>query len=197
VSEWIFLRHGESEANLARVFSGHQDVALTSKGQKQAHAAGLKIRDMLEGRPLPMVLSSDLNRAKHTAELAIAAAGIATNIDCHIALRERNLGQWEGESIDKIKASGARTALHSWTGRAPGGESLFDLANRAVDFLATIDAAERILLVGHGGLIRVLLGLIDGQPTTEIGLTNIPNAFPIARKIHSHRWAEIAQALKG
>jgi broad specificity phosphatase PhoE len=52
-----------------------------------------------------------------------------------------------------------------------------------------------ILLVGHGGLIRVLLGLIDDTPTDQIGKLNIPNAVPIERTIADGRWGKILSAL--
>jgi bisphosphoglycerate-dependent phosphoglycerate mutase len=49
--------------------------------------------------------------------------------------------------------------------------------------------------VGHGGLIRVLLGLIDDTPTDQIGKLNIPNAVPIERTIADGRWGKILSAL--
>ena len=197
MSTWIFLRHGESVANHARVFSGHHDVPLTGLGVSQARQAGIALISLLRGTKLDAALSSDLQRAKHTAELALEEAGLSIQLVCEPALRERHLGRWQGESIDKLKQSGERDILHTWTGQAPGGESLQQVATRAVNLLASLPNHSTTLLVGHGGLIRALLGLIDGTDTEDIGKLNIPNAQPIVREIPDGRWSEIADILTG
>jgi len=197
VSLWIFLRHGESEANQKRVFSGHQDVALTQKGEAQAQAAGLTLIETLQGQSLSRVLSSDLQRAVRTAELSLESAAQTQEIHQTTALRERHLGEWQGESIDKLKAQGSRAVLHRWTGHAPGGESLEALAIRSVTYLAGLDEQTTNLLVGHGGLIRVLLGLLDGEEKATIGRVNIPNAVPIVREVSSGKWADLLRELTG
>ena len=124
MNQWIFLRHGESEANKARVFSGHQDVALTARGRDQAVKAGIQIQRLLGQHTLDSVWSSDLQRARNTAQLALSAANIDCAIQEHTALRERHLGDWQGQSIDRLKPTGERDILLAWKGAAPGGESL-------------------------------------------------------------------------
>jgi alpha-ribazole phosphatase len=197
VSHWIFLRHGESEANRARVFSGHHDVGLTARGEAQARKAGREIAELLGGRRLDQVLSSDLQRAVRTAVLATKAAEQTATIRHYPSLRERHLGEWQGKSIDKLKASGERAILHTWHGCAPGGESLAELAQRSLTTLAQLEPVENVLLVGHGGLIRVLIGLLDGLDTTLIGPMNIPNGIPILRDVPGGRWTDIATELSG
>ena len=197
MSQWIFLRHGESEANRARVFSGHHDVGLTALGETQARQAGREIGELLGEAQLDLVLSSDLQRAVRTAVLATDAAEQTADVLCDPSLRERHLGEWQGESIDKLKASGERAILHTWHGCAPGGESLAALAQRSITTLAHLEPAENVLLVGHGGLIRVLIGLLDGLDTTLIGPMSIPNGIPILRVVPSGRWADIATKLSG
>lgn len=194
---WIFLRHGESEANKARVFSGHQDVPLTDFGRQQATAAGVKIRELLGEQPLHMAWSSDLQRAVETAQRCLDAAGINLPLQIDKALRERHLGAWQGQDIDRLKTKGARKVLTSWNGAAPGGESLAEMSKRALRLLETIDESGPVLLVGHGGLIRALVGLIDGTPLEEIGHLNILNAAPISRTIRPEQWGEIARRIAG
>lgn len=195
MNRWIFLRHGESEANRARVFSGHHDVALTHRGREQASRAGLEIQTLLSGTPLNAVWSSDLQRAQETADRALQAAEINIPVRTHPGFRERHLGEWQGQSIDVLKASGERDILHTWTGSAPGGESLAALSLRATELLVTIRVDGPVLLVGHGGLIRALLGLLDDTPLEQIGQLNIPNAVPIERTIADDRWHKILSAL--
>ena len=194
---WVFLRHGESEANKARRFSGHKDVALTEFGCHQARTAGAELRTLLKHQRLWAAFSSDLQRARDTARLALEAASIEVPLTEHAALRERCLGAWEGQAIDAIRNSDDGKKLISWNGHAPGGESLADVANRAVELLSEIQPQGPVLIVAHGGLIRALLGLIDGTPLDEIGQVNIPNAVPIAREINSEQWAEISTRLSG
>jgi len=197
VNRWIFLRHGESEANRARVFSGHQDVSLTEHGRTQAKAAGLLLKQMLGNERQLTAWSSDLRRAKETAEIALASGHFDCTLQCDPALRERHLGEWQGCSIDVIKQSGKRERLLTWHGSAPGGESLAQIALRSIALLASIEANGPVLVVAHGGLIRTLLGLLDNSPKTEIGLVVIPNAEPIERSIANGRWTEILGDLKG
>ena len=197
MNRWIFLRHGESVANQNRVFSGHEDVDLTDKGIRQAMEAGPTVSAILNGDPINQVLSSDLQRARKTAQLVIQSAGLHNHIEQSPALRERHLGAWQGRSIDELKKQGARSILHSWTGRAPNGESLAELAHRSVRFLSQVPDTSCTLLVGHGGLIRTLLGLIDGTKRSEIGKLNIPNAVPFTRLIETKRWEQLLTELSG
>jgi broad specificity phosphatase PhoE len=199
VTRWIFLRHGESEANASRVFSGHQDVELTRHGRTQASNAGATVSRILDSTSLQRVFSSDLQRAKITAEIVLDTLNSPLVIEVTETLRERHLGAWQGESIDKLKATGAKAELLTWHGKAPGGESLFEVALRALSYLMTIDDGKPgpHLLVGHGGLIRTLIGLIDDAPLEEIGLTNINNAEPIVRDIESGLWTRIHTRITG
>ena len=111
------------------------------------------------------------------------------------ALRERNLGKWQGQSIEKLKESGDRLLLHQWSGHAPDGESLEALARRSVVFLSQLKSRPITLLVGHGGLIRVLIGLLDGTDRNAIGRVDIPNAVPIIRDVDPETWAHLNDEL--
>ena len=197
MTQWIFLRHGESEANKARVFSGHQDVALTAFGRSQATKAGIEIQQILGDAHLSAVWSSDLERARHTAHLALSSAKIDCPVNEHAALRERHLGDWQGQSIDRLKETGERDVLLTWEGAAPGGESLAQICARAVALLATLPTQGPTLLVAHGGLIRGLLGLLDGDGKNEIGKRHVANAVPIVRWVPNGRWIEILRNLNG
>ena len=196
MTQWIFLRHGESVANKRRVFSGHQDVPLTDVGRTQAIEAGVQIQNLLGHVELASAWSSDLVRAEETAKLALAAARFDCQLHSHSALRERHLGDWQGQSIDALKQSGEREILFTWQGHAPGGESLKDISMRAVPFLNSIPPIGPILIVAHGGLIRALLGLLDRTERAHIGKLNIANAQPIERWVPEQRWLEIFDELR-
>ena len=197
MNQWIFLRHGESIANQQRVFSGHQDVELTEHGREQAIQAGVQIKQLLRGQVPHTAWSSDLIRARETATLALSAAHFDCTLNIDPALRERNLGDWQGHCIDALKASGERDILLTWKGHAPGGESLADISLRAVQLLKSLPQQGPILIVAHGGLIRALVGLLDGTDREQIGRVNIPNAQPIERWVSDVRWTQIFRELSG
>lgn len=189
MTRWILLRHGQSTANADGVFSGHQDVPLTLHGYEQALSAGRVLRNERIGR----VVSSDLMRAADTA--AAAMAGRAFGMRTTPALRERDLGAWTGRPIREVYDGVGYRGLRSLHAGAPGGECLADVARRALPYLHAIDDGRPTLVVGHGGLLRVLLGLADGTPEDEIGQRYIPNALPIVRELPRGRWGELAASL--
>ncbi len=194
-SIWLFLRHGESTANAARRLSGWEDVALTSRGQSQARSAGRE----LATRALSRVLTSDLRRAHHTAEICLREWTAqrqepAPEIEVHEALRERNLGTFQGQELDHLRASGQTALLLGWASRPPQGESHADLAARALPLLASLpEETGPTLLVAHGGLLRTLLGLLDGTPLDQIGQNRIANATVIERRLAPGHWSDLSQ----
>ena len=191
MARWTFVRHGETRANAERWLSGWVDVGLTERGRGQARRAG----EALAGQGYAQRWVSDLRRARQTARVMSEPLAL-TEGDWRAspALRERTLGRWEGASLDGLRASGEMGRLLSWRGRAPGGESQHDLALRAVGFLASLDSVDT-LIVSHGGVIRGLLGLVDGVDVEQIGVHRIANGVPHNREIESGRWTEILQAL--
>lgn len=87
------VRHGESEANAKGILQGQKDYPLTPKGEEQA----LIISNELKGINFDAIFSSDLLRAKRTAEIIAVERKLAVNTTK--MLRERNYGRLEG--LDK------------------------------------------------------------------------------------------------
>ena len=191
--EWIFIRHGESTANAQSVFSGQTDVDLTPTGWVQAQTAGRSLRKLLGGGSLSALWSSDLRRAYQTAVGVREGGAFTVPIQTHPALREQHLGEWEGRRIAAIERDHPDRSLMAWEYRAPGGESLAEVARRGVKLLRAIRPDGPACIVGHGGLIRALIGLLDDIPTASIGSVEIPNAVPIVRRIARERWDRIAR----
>lgn len=183
---WTFVRHGESEANAGGWLSGHQDVPLTERGVAQARQAARQLVDT----SFDQCWTSDLQRAHRTARLILAERP-SPELQISPQLRERALGSWEGRDKAELRADGSMAHLLTWEGTAPGGESHRDLAERAVPFLASIDQGVDTLVVAHGGLIRVLIGLLDGLPEDEIGRHAYANAVPHQREVAAGGWASL------
>jgi broad specificity phosphatase PhoE len=157
------VRHAESEANKARVFSGHSDPGLTELGRRQAAAVGQR----LAGEAVQRVVSSDLRRASETGKEIARALDVPHDSDPR--LREMFYGEWEGktqeEIVERDRDVWERLARPSADFRAPGGESVAEVRERVHSAYLEIVAAhagEEAVLVAHGNAIGLLLvALLD------------------------------------
>ena len=183
MARWTFLRHGESVANAGGWLAGHRDVDLTERGVAQARAAADPLGDV----PFTRVWCSDLLRARRTCALALPDA----TPEISAALRERTIGEWDGMDRAALHGVGAFEVLWSWDGRPPGGESHADLAERVLAALAAGDTGEDTLVVGHGGMMRAVLGLLDGRDRAVIGKIRYPNCAIQTREVPVGGWAAL------
>ena len=159
----LLIRHGESDGNVQRKFSGFKDVDLTEKGIWQAERLAYR----LKGLQVDVVYCSDLKRAIHTADIVFGNRNIDMLTNPH--LREMNFGIWEGMTFEEIKIKeGAK--FTSWMENPdersiiPQGESLAILNERVMTGVNRIlqehknEAKDKtIAIVCHGGAIRIIL----------------------------------------
>lgn len=186
---WSFMRHAQSVANAEGWYAGTRDVTLTELGERQARAAGRE----LARTPFERVFSSDLMRAYRTAELALASRDVP--VVQSQALRERSCGAWEACAVAEIENDGRIDVLLSFRARPPGGESLHDVAVRALRWLATVDTSSDTLVVAHGALIRSVIGVLDRTPEHHIGDFRPRNCEIIRRDVPVGHWAELLEGL--
>jgi broad specificity phosphatase PhoE len=158
------VRHGQTAANLERVWHGSIDTPLTEAGREQARRVALWLA--AHQRETAALYASPLTRALHTAR-AIAAA-LAREVREEKDLTEFCLGDWEGRRYSDLHRN-----EHMWERMSqdpdyapPGGESQRRVATRIVGALRRIAAAhpgERVIAVSHGGAMTLGLGLLlDG-----------------------------------
>jgi len=159
------VRHGQVVGHETPSYNGHADVALTEYGIVQYQ----ELRDRLQDAGITACYSSDLSRCATGADIICASLDIRPHLDAR--LRELNIGIWEGmtwsEIIEKYPLEWNARLEDIVNYRVPEGESLLDLADRAVPALQEIVAAhkgENILVVGHGGMNRTLLLDAIGAP---------------------------------
>jgi len=155
---FYIIRHGETAHNAAGRLQGHVDVALAERGRQQAAAAAL----VLKGRPVAQLYSSDLLRARQTAEIIGDQLGLPVQLEPR--LREVNVGDWGNLTAAEIQAKHPevlgqmrRDPEHT---RYPGGESYGELANRVMEALtdlATAHAGQTVAVVTHGGALRAIM----------------------------------------
>lgn len=155
MKQLYFVRHGESELNRDKKWSGQTDTPLTAKGHEQAKLAGrdAKTRSL----QFDLIVSSPLERALNTAQHIAAALGYPeSQINTSDLLKERYFGQLEGTPhtfrVDSLYA------LRESSVDKYGSESLADLQKRAetaLDYLHSLDQ-ETILVVAHSSFGRSL-----------------------------------------
>lgn len=151
------VRHGESEANAAKRYAGQTDSPLTERGREQARAVAAALRAVRFDR----VVSSDLSRARDTAEIIAREHGL--RVEVFPELREIHVGEAAGRAIEDAKQRFDRGpgTFQQW----PGGESLEEVRDRVVSALERIVAAspgKTICVVGHGGVTRILVSHVMG-----------------------------------
>ncbi len=160
-----FARHGETEANREKRFSGRRDTPLTDKGREQARAVGEILNREVGMRPALNFVSSPLKRARTTMEIVRETLGLPQNgyvTDARI--EEIDLGLWdhltsaEARALDPAQFD-ARAA-DKWDVAVPGGENYQQVAARATQWAESL--AADTFAVSHGALTRILRGLFLG-----------------------------------
>ena len=169
---WV-MRHGEAEGNvLGLLDSGPKKFHLTSKGKKEVECSVAQLKKSLAGRHerIDLIFSSDVTRAKETAEIAEGVLGIKkTAFD--VRLREIRVGrEYEGRSANIYDAHFSTYEDH-FEKKLSGGESLRDVRARAWKFFKECEAKHKgknILIVSHGDPIWVLEQAAGGITEQEL-----------------------------
>ncbi|NMB67435.1 MAG: histidine phosphatase family protein [Chloroflexi bacterium] len=178
MSELWLVRHGETDWNRERRLMGQLDIPLNAEGILQA----AELAASLQGQPFDVLVSSDLLRARQTAETLAAALNLPLHLDPR--LREEHLGAWQGLTIDEIQArypgQWEQRRADPPDFRPPGeGETIAEMAARACAAMDEIAAAHprgRVLVVSHGILIAALLCRANNLPLARIFEHNPANA---------------------
>jgi broad specificity phosphatase PhoE len=141
------LRHGETEWSLNGRHTGVTDIPLTENGRKLAR----QLQPILAREKFVMVLTSPLQRARETCELA----GLGTLASVDRDLMEWNYGEYEGLTTEQIRQT--RPDWSVFRDGCPGGESPLQVsvrADRIISRVRTVDG--NVALFSHGHILRVL-----------------------------------------
>lgn len=180
----LLVRHGESTWNASGRIQGQAPhPGLTLRGVHQAS----KCARLLAGTTASALYTSDLRRAVQTAAPIGRALGLEPVADPR--LRERAFGDLQGMAVSVLDAgrSGiAQGRVADADAAPPGGESVRALYRRASSFLAGAlerhgDAEGDLVLVCHGGVIRVLVAWLDGTGPDEMAWCPLGNATVTVR----------------
>ena len=135
----LLVRHGETDWNAGRRWQGHTDVPLNARGRAQAAA----LAEELAADPPSAIYTSDLSRARETAEIVGTQLGVPVILEPR--LREIHVGSREGLTAEEV---GDR----EWDGEPHAEHGVRVLA--AVRDVAAAHPNGRVLVVAHGGSLR-------------------------------------------
>jgi len=160
VSHILFVRHAETD--MAGRFCGHLDPALNDRGRAQLPRLLEQLRQRRFERRFERIFSSDLTRARQTAEAVAHPSGL--EVVCRPGLREISFGDWEGLSWTEIEMRDPELARR-WVEEyphfpAPGGETFecFRMRVRTeIEFLTDRTEQSSAVVVTHAGFLRVAL----------------------------------------
>ncbi len=146
----LVVRHGETDWSLSLQHTGRTDVPLTPHGEEQAAA----LRPRLAAWHPALVLSSPLERARRTAELA----GLEPELDS--GLLEWDYGVYEGRTTDEIRAELDDPSWTVWNATSGLGETVDDVGRRAEGVvervLPFVESGQDVALFAHAHLLRIL-----------------------------------------
>ena len=185
----IYLtRHGQTEWNKADIMQGWQNSPLTHLGKKQVCQLGERLKSIF----FDAIFTSDSDRAFHTAE--IITQNRKQEINRIAALREINLGEWEGRSISEFKQSNPIEYQNFWKSphlyTSSTGENFFDVKERVIPAIEKIIhqyPQECVLIVVHTVVVKIILAYFDNVPIQK--LWNLPFIHPTSLSIiqtHNH-----------
>ena len=170
------IRHGQVAGYDQPRYNGQADVGLTDVGLEQYHV----LKERLAGNPISACYTSDLSRCAIGANIICDRFGIEPVR--RPELRELNIGVWEGLTWQEI----AQRWPMEWQARlsdlvnyrVPQGENLLDVEARVMPVIAEIverHKGQEILVVGHGGVNRIVLLSAIGAPLA--GMFNIEQNY--------------------
>jgi len=168
MTKLYLIRHGQTDWNVEGRYQGQTDQPLNATGRAQAE---MLARQLVPAQ-LKAIYSSDLKRALETAQIVAAFLRLTVQLDPR--LREISLGEWEGHVVSDIaeryQAAWANRARNPLEARAPGGESIAEVAARVAAAAGDIVArhpAGPVLVVSHGLALAALICQARQRPLAE------------------------------
>jgi len=183
VGRLLLWRHGRTEFNATARLQGQVDIPLDDVGRWQARTAAAA---MLARHTPTRIVSSDLDRARETAQALGRMAGVVVEVDARV--RERGFGEWEGLSGAEIAERWPEDYALWRAGGEPtrvGAETRQVVARRTAEAITELSRAmsrdETLVVVSHGAAISSAVGELLGMPAAWRGMAGMHNAH----------WAEV------
>jgi 2,3-bisphosphoglycerate-dependent phosphoglycerate mutase len=180
----VLIRHGKSEFNLKKIFTGWMDAPLADQGKAEAHHAA----ENLKGFHFDIAFTSALSRAQDTLQIVLEDLG-QTKIPVikDEALNERHYGDLQGKNKDATRKEFGEEQVHIWRRSydvpPPNGESLKDTCERTIPYLTEkilpeVQAGKTVIVAAHGNSLRSIVKELEELNTDEIIKIEIPTGVP-------------------
>jgi len=176
-TQLLLARHGEVEARYQRVFGGRIDMELSARGHEQAAT----LARYLHSRPLSAIYASPMKRVQQTlAPLLVNGAPKPVILP---ELREVDFGDWTGLTWDQVEERFGVSAF-SWLEQLECGgianaecsETLRERVEPCLEHVLARHTGQQVAIFCHGGIIRVLLGMLLRWPLSSMGMFEIEYA---------------------
>lgn len=170
ITDLYIFRHGETDWNKDRRLQGHTDIPLNSNGIQQAQ----QLEPFIRQNSLQVILTSDLSRARSTADLVNSALKAPVIVSNH--LRECGMGEAEGLQKEEMVTAFGSDVWDKWTSsdpehadfRFPGGESKVEHLKRLKAYLedyCLMNSHHKAIGVStHGGSLYRFIHHCEGAP---------------------------------
>lgn len=192
----ILVRHGQTEWNAGGRYQGQSNVALSDIGRKQARF----LAERFPVRQLDAIYTSDLDRAKETAECVGKRLGLT--VCPEKAFRELSFGDWEGLTYQEISSRWPEEAEKLFTAPdelvIPHGETFRDLQKRALDKIYSLyekHIDQTVAVFAHGAINKTILaGLMHiplhylwslRQDNTAVNILRLDDGYVMVELINS------------
>ncbi len=155
----VWVRHGETAANRARLALGRADPPLTDRGCDQAAALARRLADSGAVR----IVSSPLLRARETASSIAEALGLDVDVDPRLV--EMDYGEWDERSFSDFPPEDLARWRRDATFAPPGGESLIAVGERVASLCGELIGDPLVIAVSHVSPIKAAaIWAMDADP---------------------------------
>lgn len=164
----FFARHGQTQANIQKIFRSRLDVPLDPKGEEEAHQAAEWLKERF---PVDHIVTSPMQRAQATAAIYGQHLGIKPQVDGRLA--PWDAGMLTGKERNAYTERVRDFYIQHPDRVIPGGESILQSEARMRDLLNVLPRVQgRVLLVTHGSGIKAADSVLSGkrEPTGDSAL---------------------------
>lgn len=182
----ILVRHGKTEYNMQKRFTGFTDVDIVEEGRADARIVAQKIREA--GVMPTKIYTSWLKRAWQSLEIIQNELDLDVPVTKHPFLNERHYGDLQGlfhaEMIEEFGAEQVEIWRRSFATRPPNGESLSDVIQRVrfyyeSEILPQLRAGEVVLVCGHSNTNRAFVKMMENVSDADIPKREIAYDTPL------------------
>lgn len=167
------VRHGQSVANAERKVAGQTESPLTPLGEEQALHAGEAASEL----EVDLIVSSPMQRARHTAEIIAKTIGYPIEDIQNIPeLKERRLGELEGKPYAPGRTGSGNALSVEKTQDVETADEFFERIKRALEIIHELPG-KVVLVICHNGTGRMLMNIAEGgQPLDMYSYPRLDNA---------------------